>query len=76
MVPYIGINTALKLHCQRVLVVQLRWSVSDGGGNGARGMKPPYGGVPGLCGDPFEAYDHQPISNFVGMPHELANTSP
>lgn len=48
-------------------VVQLKWQVSISGGNGARQLDPPYGGVPGLCGDPFEGSASNPASNFEGM---------
>ena len=46
-------------------VVQAKWDVSISGGNGARDQPTAYGGVPGLCGDPFEG---RAPSNFVNMP--------
>lgn len=48
--------------------MQVKWQQSQSGGNGARGMDPPYGGVPGLCGAPFEAYPENPINDFSAMP--------
>lgn len=36
---------------------KVKWSMSQSGGHGACGMTPPYGGVPGLCGDPFGSKD-------------------
>lgn len=46
----------------------LNWKFSRAGGNGSKHPWSPLGGVPGICGDPFDGiYDH-PSSNFAGMP--------
>lgn len=58
--------------------MQAMWAVSISGGNGARGMtdagQAPYGGVPGLCGDPFGSNMANPPSNFKAMPCEIQET--
>lgn len=51
-----------------------QFSLVVAAGNGARGLKPnggnPLGGMPGLCGDPFEARLSNPPSNVEGLPCE------
>lgn len=37
-------------------------------------MRPPYGGVPGLCGDPFGGKQERGDSNFAGMPCDPQET--
>ena len=51
--------------------MQLKLKVAVSGGSGAREVKD-YGGVPGLCGDPF--LGHLPNSNFKGLPCEPQET--
>lgn len=52
--------------------MQLKWSVSISGGNGAGGVDTNYGGVPGFCGDTFEGAP--PKSTFVGLPCDPQET--
>jgi hypothetical protein len=47
---------------------ETQYSVSVSGGNGGRGRTPPLGGMPGLCGDPFQAHDDKDLSNIAGKP--------
>lgn len=51
----------------------MEWSVSVSGGNAAKEMTPPYGGVPGLCGDPFEGKPDE-TSHFYNMPCDPQET--
>lgn len=47
------------------------WQVDVGAGNGALGLESPFGGVPGLCGDPFQGDTAKPASNFAGMLYHI-----
>lgn len=53
---------------------EVKWATTVSAGSGARDMRPPYGGVPGLCGDPFGSYLDNPPSNFKAMPCEIQET--
>lgn len=57
---------------------QVKWSVSDSGGNAACGMedagKNPYGGIANLCGDPFESDKACIPGRFEKMPCDPQET--
>lgn len=50
------------------------WAIERDGGHGARGMNPPYGGVPGVCGDPFPGVLSKFLPNFENSPCEPQET--